>query len=419
MPRASTHTAVTYMPTTAAYYEGHVEAMRPGLHALATVDSPTHPMGDAASTLYASANNAYPESFSGPTDPRLAPAGRRALATSLLDPETYAFAEQIGLHKRHILENALTAADVDTGRDNLDHLILIRLYNQLMGDQMRWFWLDNMFNEMSMDKLLMRMSFKDNPAMVQEVPPRTQYNITKVKYDEIEFNLTKKVTSWDIALEDPLRALISPTMPLEQSVQWSMAYYRETEGLDALKKLKYHYTKAGNNHFDGVAAPADDNKLGTLQIPAAANFHNASRPVDDLQIARNQFMEEYDNMLTHFAVSPKSAMRIAQNTWTDSNTIFNVQAYRTNGGVRPFPGLSDAIMVISQLVPDTQMYAISKPMNIMVKAEGPKISKTWDDPSRFTMQTATLDFHQYKCAAEDLTKLDRRFGCIFDLVGTI
>ena len=134
MPRATTHTATTYMPTTAAYYEGHVEEMRPGMHALATVDNPRYPMGTPTSTLQASAMQAFP-GISSPTDPRAAPPV--GLRTSLLDPKTYAMAEHIGLNKRAILENTLTAAEYDTGRDNLDHLILIRLYNQLMGDQMR------------------------------------------------------------------------------------------------------------------------------------------------------------------------------------------------------------------------------------------------------------------------------------------
>ena len=410
---------VTYMPTTGAYYRGHEENMRHGMQVLAQLENPMFPTGDATSTLATSAAQAYPRNLGTPGSYTDTPDIKK-YATQILDPETYGMAEQIGLNKRAILERTLTAADVEGGRDNLDHLILIRLYNQLMGDQMRWFHLDNMFNEMVVDKLLLRMSFRDNPSVVQEVPPRQPYDITKVTYDEIKFDLTKKVTSWDIAMEDPMRALISPMIPLEQSNQYAMAHYREIEGLDALKQLKYHYNRAGDKgeKFDLQAAPGNDaGKLHSLARITGQNVHSAFYPVDQLQEARNEFMEENDCMLTHFAVSPTSAMRFAQNTWTEPNTIFNVEAYRTNGGVRPFPGLSDALMVISQLVPNDQMYAISKPMNIMVKAEGPKISKTWDDPSRFTMQTATLDFHQYKCAAEDLSKLDRRFGCIFDLVG--
>ncbi len=40
--------------------------------------------------------------------------------------------------------------------------------------------------------------------------------------------------------------------------------------------------------------------------------------------------------------------------------------------------------------------------------------EAFEDSSRFTMQTATADFYQYKCAHEDLT-MDRKFGIIVDL----
>ena len=414
MPK-TTSTNVTYHPVTGAYYEGLEPELRPGMHAVAEIQNPIYQVGDATGTLATSAANSRLPPPPNPTDPNWIPAPQK-LRTMLLDEETRNMAEVIGLNKRAVLERTLTAAAFDVGRDNLDHLILIRLYNQLMGDQMRWFHLDNMFNEMSVDKLLLRMSFKDNPAMVQEVGPREQYDVTKVNYDEIPFLLTKKVTSYDIALEDPLRALISPTMPLQQSMDYAMAYYREREGLAALKKLTYHYnsTAAGKAKFNGKVVPPDAAKIPNLKTPGTTEFHSPRNPVNAIQVARNEFMELYDCMLTHFACGPLTAMLIAQNTWTQPNTINNVEAYRTNGGVRSFPGLSDATMVISQIVPENVLYAISKPMNILVKAEGPKVTRTWEDNSRFTTQTASLDFHQYKCAAENLT-MDRRFGVILDI----
>ena len=313
------------MPTTGAYYKGHEENMRHGMQVLAQLDNPMFPTGDATSTLAASSANAYPRNLGTPGSYTDIPDIKK-YATQVLDPETYVMAEQIGLNKRAILERTLTAADVEGGRDNLDHLILIRLYNQLMGDQMRWFWLDNMFNEMVVDKLLMRMSFRDNPSVVQEVPPRQPYDITKVTYDEIKFDLTKKVTSWDIAMEDPMRALISPTIPLEQSNQYAMAHYREREAVDALKQLKYHYNKgaAKGAKFDSEGVSSDANAIDSVaRIDGEQHpnqIHSPNYPVDTLQEARNEFMEENDAMLTHFAVSPTVARRFAQNSWTEPNT---------------------------------------------------------------------------------------------------
>ena len=136
--------------------------------------------------------------------------------------------------------------------------------------------------------------------------------------------------------------------------------------------------------------------------------------VNEVQQMRNDFMEEFDMILTHFACSPITAMEIAQNTWTEPNTIFNVEAYRTNGGIRPFPGMSDATMVIAQVVPQNVLYCTVKPTNVMTLGEGPKITRSWEDNSRFAQQTAMADFHQYKCAHEDIT-FDRKFAVIAEI----
>ena len=128
-------------------------------------------------------------------------------------------------------------------------------------------------------------------------------------------------------------------------------------------------------------------------------------------------MQQYDVVLTHCAMSPQTAMEIAQNTWTDTNTINNVEAYRTRGGIRQFPGLSETTAVISQVVDDNKLYFAAKEHNVLVKAEGPKITKSWEDNDRWTNKTATADFHQYKCAHEDLT-MNRKFGLIIDLQTT-
>ena len=111
-----------------------------------------------------------------------------------------------------------------------------------MGEQMRWFYLDAMYNSMTMDKLLYRMPFQDNPAAAQRVPRREQYDTTLVKYDEIAFNLEKVVTSYDIPIEDTLRALIDPITPLSKNNKWSMAYFREREALAGLQQIGNYTT---------------------------------------------------------------------------------------------------------------------------------------------------------------------------------
>ena len=340
------------------------------------------------------------------------------LATKPEDPRLYQVASLIAKNKQRIMFGQLSAADFGAGQENLSHLIMIRLHNQLMAEQMRWFYLDNMFNTMSMEGLLYRMSFRDNVAVAQEVGPRNEYDTTLVKYDTVNFSLPKIVVSYDIPIEDPLKAMISPIAPLQESNSYSMAYYRENEALKALQKLKYHYTKDANKsaRFTALSA-AENNSSGRLSDPSAltaGSVHSDHKIINEIQDMRVEFLEENDTPLSHFAMSPKTATALAQNTWTEENSIFNVSAYRTAGGVRSMPGLDDATAVISQLVPNDVIYAIAKQSGIMVKAEGPKITKTWENHNKWTTQTATADFHQYKCAHEDLT-MDRKFGCILNL----
>ena len=387
--------AVTYFPKSGLYFRGEHNVM------------PQTQNGLLASMR--------PEFVGSENDPK------RSIKTNttLIDGGIKQLAASVARNKSAILTGSLTAADYEAGRDNIDHLTLIRLYNRLMGDQMKWFHLDEMFNNIQIDKLLFRMSFRDNPAAAQKVGKREEYDTAKVVYDEIEFDLPKYVVSWDIAIEDPLRAMIEPTTPLQQTNDYSMSYNKEAEAFAALKRIGNHYTKdaSGTGKFTAKSAPADSNtkRISNPKALTAGNVHSDEKVVNEIQDASNEFMEEYDMILTHYAMSPKTAMAIAQNTWTDPNTIHNVAAYRTNGGVRQFPGLPDATAVISQMVDDNKLYAVSKPTNVLVKADGPKITKTWEDNTRFTSQTATLDFFQYKCAHEDLTKIDRKFGVIFDL----
>ena len=338
-------------------------------------------------------------------------------STTLHDPGMRQLVASLKANKSRVYNGQLSAADVEIGRDNIDHLTLIRLYNQIMGQQEKWFYLDSMFNSINVDKLLLRMPFRDNAAAAQEVPKREEYNVSEVKYDEIQFDLPKIVVSHDMAIEDPMRALISPLIPLQQVDDYSMAYRREQEAVAALNQIGNYYKKSasGTAKFTSTSkATATADKISNPLSMDAGGVHSANRVADELQEMINDFMEQYDVILTHCACSPTTATKLAANTWTKPNTLFNVEAYRTSGGMRQFPGLEGKTMVISQLVPNDTLYFAAKAQNVLVKAEGPKITKSWEDNRRFVTQTATADFHQYKCAHEDLT-IKRKFALIATL----
>lgn len=333
---------------------------------------------------------------------------------------------RMGQHRgitQSMADRALRGADYEAGASNLNHLVLIKLYNQLMGEQMKFFHLDEMFVDVPVERLQLRMPFRSNPAHAQVVPRRKEYDTTQVQYEEIELYLQKVVTSWEIVLEDKLRALIDPIMPQLQSNDFAMALHREREAIAALEQIGNHYTKNGTGagRFTATSAPTDNNTArisnpNTFRGTGGESGHSKYDVMTEIQTAANQFMEEYHLPITHYACSANTAMALARNTRTDNNTIFNVEAYRTNGGVRPAPGLANSTMVISVLLPDNVLYATCKPQMALVKAEGPKITQTWEDHTRFVTQSATLDFHQYKCVHEDFpSDFERKFGMIIDL----
>lgn len=393
--------SVTYMPGSKMYIDGYHQDMPSRPRVLATtelVETKTPIEG---------------------TDGQYHDSAWKAVSTPV-DPQLYAVARQIAAQKTRIRTGQLTAADIRIGGAELDPLVLVRLHDQLMGEQMKWFHLDAMFTSFNLNQLVYRMSFKDNVAAAQEVPERAEYDITKVAYDDIDFRLTKLVTAYDITIEDTLRATLDPVAPLKQSNDYAMAFQRERRALAALKRIGNHYKKDATTvktRFEG-GKPTDDNVTrisnpGTLE--GTGKYHSEFKVANELQIMKNQFMEAYDMLLTHAACSPNTAMAIAQNTWTEENTLNKVSAFRTSGGVRAFPGLSDTTMVVSQIVPDNVLYFTCKPSGILVKAEGPKISKAWEDNNKYTQMASQLDFNQYKCAHEDITNIKRRFGVIVDL----
>ena len=394
---------VTYMPDSGMYIDGYHESMPHNPRVLARTTVTEH------------------------KDPETLTASYKVDSTPV-DPGLYAAAQVLARNKDKIMTGQLSAADVRIGGKDLDPLVLVRLHDQLMGEQMRWFHLDAMFNSMTLNQLVYRMSFKDSVASAQEVPARGEYDITKVPVAEIDFYLTKIVTAYDIALEDKLRATIDPVKPLKTSNDYALAYQRERRAARALVDLRYIYNLADGDFDDAVGngettVPSSHSgsgnagkNLGDPDAIHSGGVHSNIRFSRQVQQMKNQFMEAYDLMLTHAACSPNTAMAIAENTWTQPNTIFNVEAYRTNGGTRPFPGVSETTMVISQILPDNVLFFTSKPSNVLVKAEGPKISKAWEDNNKFTEISAQLDFNQYKCAHPDLVtgdnQITRKFGCI-------
>ena len=393
--------AHTYFPKAGAFVSGEREQYTPGMQMLAA--------------------SRQQEPTRDPKTGEVAEIGgwkTNALSASLMSGVRVAKAIKAKLGQS---PGMLAAADVNLPEnDFLLPLIQVRLHQQIMGQMQKWFHLDNAFTKMQVDQLYYRMPFQDNPAAAQIVGPREQYDVNKVKYYEAFFELKKAVNSYDIAWEDKLRATIDFEPSLKSNLDFSIDYLREIEAANTIVKLGGFSSRTDTsgsggkmlyNHDSGtfVANNGASSVANTRINPDAIDsggVHSDEKTVDLIQEACNKFTEENDMFIDTCVGHPKAMMKIAGNTWTETNTIFNVEAFRTNGGVRQFPGLTGVQFVASLAMPNDRLFFFSKNQNVMVQAEGPKQYKSWDDPTRFRRIDAQADFFQYKYMLEDTKPSD-------------
>lgn len=397
LPQSPLSAAVTYFPKLGGYMAGvHIEqptGLNPPL---------------IASTVE---RQGLPDVFGNPTTDR---------QVGITHPGMMHVAQHVQENSMAVANRALVAANYESNATNLNNLVLIKLYNKIMGDLHEFFFLDAMFMEHQAERLQLRVPFMGNPAFAKITGRRQEYDTTRVEYQDIELYLQKLVTSWEIPLEDKLRALIDPIVPQVKSNQYAIKYHREQEAADALGNIGNYYTKSatGSAKFTATTAPANNNdaRISNPDTRSSSSGHSEYDVVTEIQEAANDFMLEYNIPLTHYACHPTTAMHIARNTRTENNTIFNVEAYRTGGGVRSFPGLASSTMVMSLLLPQNMLYAVSMPAGPLIRAEGPKITQSWQNHDHFSEVSATLDFHQYKCVHEDFpSTFTRKFAVIIPL----
>jgi len=322
--------------------------------------------------------------------------------TTLGDSQMLKAAQTLAAIKQQYNTGSLSAADESLGNDPLAPLIQIRLHQKIMGEQQKYFFLDQAFNQISVDTLLYRMPFQDNPAAAQTVGPREQYDVNKINYAEVLFELVKTVTSYDIAWEDLLRSTINPRTPLQANMDWSLAYKREQSAAAALKAgIKNYYN--GSN-FTSTSKPGQSGKRIEPDKITGGNVHSDEKVANWLMEGTLEFTKISDLMVNTAVAHPRTAWRIAQNTWTEPNTIFNVAAYRNAGGSLPFPGIPNVTLVTSQFIDKDVIYWYNKATNVAVRAVGPTTTKSWYDNTRFRDIHAMAEFYQYKVVADDLRK---------------
>ena len=281
---------------------------------------------------------------------------------------------------------------------------LIQTYCTLRRMQQKWSPLDFMFTRLDLDGIVCNEEFRTNVIEPQTVPRLGQYKPND-KYGRVGFSLNI-ANSYDMP---------SDLTKDETSVNAIRALRREQQAFSALKQIPYYYKKdtIGNEaKFRNTTPPADN---GAQRICVQDDGHSNAKMVEEIGRFVSQFESGLKLPPTHAACSPNTAMRIARNVGIIDPHF--EEACQTHGGEFDFPGFSSQSscvlkMVVSSACPDNVLYVTSKISRILLKAEGPKITKQ----NRSGTHTVR-DFCQYKCAYEDLST-DSPFACIVCLKTT-
>lgn len=379
---------ITYFPHAGVYVSGKQDTLTANSHILARLEINEPDQLNASS-------DGYPTFKTYVVDPSIQ---RAAALTAQIKEER----RRTGL---------LTGADETVLGDPLAPLIHIRLHQDILGKQRRHFHLDSAAVKMTVDDIYYRMSFQDNPEASQFVPPRGEYDVNKIEYYESQLKLDKLVTGRDVAWEDKLRVLLDFIQTQRDNMKWSAAYKREKSAAKALTDITATGKTWGNTTGFTNTKPSD---AGHKLMPgkyAANATHATQKTANIIQDQVNIFTKTHDLYIDTMICHPKFGMALATNSWTRNNTIFNVEAYRTSGGVRTAPGLDDITMVSSMHVPEDVVYFIAKDEKPFILAQGPTQMKSWDEPKRFTEVEAAAEFFQYKWMPKDFqSKTDRIWG---------
>jgi len=286
----------------------------------------------------------------------------------------------------------LTAATTIANQTNLAHLELVRLYPELQGKPMEYFFLDNLFIPRDVPQLQLRETFYDTTATAQYKGRLEETNKTKTNYDEIKYLLLKLSDKVYTPIEDIMMTIINPeTVDLEQ-IRFGFKWKRNQSAAAALATI-------GNTQ----------SSLDSPLTLASGGFHSTYHVATELNSLFLTFLKTNDVPITDVAMNPTDFMNYAENTWTVSGPAHIEPIRLAAGGVVPLPGIPGVTATVDLAVPAGTIYAINKP-NALRLGEGPKVMRRYYDEERDAEAIKFLDFHQYLATGSQLSNITRKFG---------
>ena len=300
-----------------------------------------------------------------------------------------------------VLESGpMKGAHYDVRCSDPAHMSLIQTYGSVHELRRRRSPLDSMFTGVLFDGLLGTQRVYANMAD-QTGRFRSQGGASRT-YADVAFDLRAAASTVRPDLLKDIRPESGPADPRR-----ALFRERNQRALASLTQLKYHYRKDASGDLRFSRRIPADNDIQRISNPGPYDGRPNVKMLGEIQECRLDLSTQV-MPVDRFACSLNTATQIIQHTDTKHEDV--LKAYGTGEALRPFPGLAEGIMVISDACPDGVLYAASK--RALLKAEGPKIIRQ-DRSGTHTV----LDFFQYKCAHEDL-HAGRPLGCIIDLQTT-
>ena len=344
------------------------------------------------------------------------------LQTKILDQAVLKTARNVGTHRQEISRHLLNAADINAGDSTgLDSLKLVKLFEELQGEQANYFVLRSAFAQYELTRLELRIPFNSSPKAAQKLGPREKYNDTEIVYADFLASAEKLVSGHSLPIETTLQALISPKPSLEKNNAWSILHQIEEDLANACVFPNY-YRKDGTGTaaFTSTSSVAN-NETQRIRTPDtdSSDVHSANRTVDELQQFRNKFLITYETYPDIFVINPTTLMAIASNTWTNNNTLFRVdsEGARISTGVIPFPGLVGCTAVVSPFIAEDIIHATSSISNPLSFGIGPELLTSWMDEDIQSEKYTHTQFYAVLNGQKTLDdkKIKRKFGINLEL----
>ena len=334
-------------------------------------------------------------------------------------------ARNIGNHRQEISRHLLNAADINAGDSTgLDSLKLVKLFEELQGEQANYFVLREAFAQYELTRLELRIPFQSSPKAAQKLGPREKYSDTEIVYADFLASAEKLVSGHSLPIETTLQALISPKPSLERNNAWSIMHQIEEDLANACVFPNYYRKDGtGTDAFTRTTSTTDDstNRISKPDTNSS-DVHSENRTVDELQQFRNRFLTTYENYPDIFILNPNTLMAIASNTWTNNNTLFRVdsEGARIATGVIPFPGLVGCTAVVSPFISEGIIHATSSISNPLSFGIGPELLTSWQDEDIQAEKYTHTQFYAVLNGQKTLDdkKIKRKFGINLELETT-